>query len=68
MNLNCEDLNKGVVIEALIRSINRDVVYLALNLGITGVIKDQVSLKDIWAHHQVNDFIFIQLVNLNERR
>lgn len=68
MNSNCEDLTKGAVIEALIRSINRDVVYLALNLGITGVIRDQVSLKQIWANHQVNDFIFIQLISLNERR
>jgi len=40
MNLNCENMDKGAVIEALIRSINRDVVYLALNLGITGVIRD----------------------------
>jgi hypothetical protein len=40
---------------------------MALNLGRTGIIEDEVSLKQIKEKHKIGDFIHASVLNENDK-
>lgn len=61
-----KDESAGIKL-ALIKNIQKDIIYCALNNGMTGVIIEKIMLEKVKVERKVGDFIEVQSLGKNDK-
>lgn len=68
LNINCKNLMSckvGQYLTAFIKNFQKFCIYCSLNLGCTGIILDQQSLKFIKSYFQMGDMLNLEIKRID---
>lgn len=67
-NIELSNLNLGAKIVAFIKNFRKDVIFCSLNLGISGIIRDEDSRRILEKYNSFGDLIWVTVLGFESHK